>query len=163
MTRLRLSLAVLVLGILSGVAYLARDFWQTQPPIRVGILHSLTGPMAVSEKPMVDAALLAIQEINAAGGLLGIEFDALVVVDFDPDDGEGAVLIRERIRFGKAQEVAVKGPGASQIMGIQGDVRKAENMRALGFIRRQQGQGPQQQGGERECRWFHFLAGRFGY
>lgn len=79
MTRLRLSLAVLVLAILSGVIYLARDFWRTQPPIRVGILHSLTGPMALSEKPMVDAALLAIEEINAAGGLLGRQVEALVV------------------------------------------------------------------------------------
>lgn len=39
-------------------------------PIKVGILHSLTGTMAVSEKAVVDATLLAIEEINARGGLL---------------------------------------------------------------------------------------------
>ena len=33
--------------------------------IKVGILHSLTGHMALSERPVVDAALLAIEEINA--------------------------------------------------------------------------------------------------
>ena len=42
-------------------------------PIRVGILHSLSGTMADSEAPVVDAAILAIDELNAAGGLLGRE------------------------------------------------------------------------------------------
>lgn len=39
--------------------------------IKVGILHSLSGSMAISETPIVDAELLAIEEINASGGLLG--------------------------------------------------------------------------------------------
>ncbi|MBE9156586.1 transporter substrate-binding protein [Nodosilinea sp. LEGE 06152] len=47
----------------------------TQPastdPIRVGILHSMTGPMAASEAPLVEAALMAVDEINQAGGVLG--------------------------------------------------------------------------------------------
>lgn len=42
-----------------------------QGPIRVGVLHSLSGTMAISEKSVADAALLAIDEINEAGGLLG--------------------------------------------------------------------------------------------
>ncbi len=39
--------------------------------IKVGILHSLTGTMAISEKSVVDAEQLAIEEINNAGGVLG--------------------------------------------------------------------------------------------
>src|SRR5436190_6760430 len=39
--------------------------------IKVGILHSRTGAMAISEKSMVDGEMLAIEEINAKGGLLG--------------------------------------------------------------------------------------------
>ncbi len=39
--------------------------------IKVGILHSLSGTMALSETPIVEAELLAITEINASGGLLG--------------------------------------------------------------------------------------------
>ncbi|PZV19239.1 MAG: urea ABC transporter substrate-binding protein [Leptolyngbya sp.] len=39
--------------------------------IDVGILHSLTGSMAISEASLVDAALMAIAEINQAGGVLG--------------------------------------------------------------------------------------------
>lgn len=47
-------------------------------PLKVGILHSLTGTLADSESPVVDAALLAIAEINAAGGLLGRPVEAIV-------------------------------------------------------------------------------------
>ena len=40
-------------------------------PIVVGILHSQSGPMAVSERSMIDAEVLALEQINADGGLLG--------------------------------------------------------------------------------------------
>ena len=40
-------------------------------PIKVGILHSQTGTMAISETSLRDIELFAIEEINAAGGLLG--------------------------------------------------------------------------------------------
>jgi ABC-type branched-subunit amino acid transport system substrate-binding protein len=43
----------------------------SQPPIRVGILHSFTGTMAISEIPVAEAEQLAVAEINASGGLLG--------------------------------------------------------------------------------------------
>jgi urea transport system substrate-binding protein len=39
--------------------------------IKVGILHSLSGTMAISETTVVDAEMLAIKEINDAGGVLG--------------------------------------------------------------------------------------------
>src|SRR5260370_11565035 len=40
-------------------------------PIKVGILHSLTGTIAIAEAHVVDAEKLAIDEINAAGGVMG--------------------------------------------------------------------------------------------
>ncbi len=40
-------------------------------PIKVGLLHSRTGPMKISEESMIDAEVLALEEINEAGGLLG--------------------------------------------------------------------------------------------
>lgn len=46
--------------------------------IKVGILHSLSGTMAISEKSVVDAEQLAIEEINAAGGVLGKQIEAIV-------------------------------------------------------------------------------------
>lgn len=50
-----------------------------KPTIRIGILHSLTGTMAESEKGVVDATLLAIEEINANGGLMGQQLEAVIV------------------------------------------------------------------------------------
>jgi urea transport system substrate-binding protein len=43
--------------------------------IKVGILHSLSGTMAISETTVVDAEKLAIKEINAAGGVLGKQIE----------------------------------------------------------------------------------------
>jgi urea transport system substrate-binding protein len=45
--------------------------------IKVGILHSLSGTMAISEQSVVDAEMLAIEEINAAGGVLGKQIEAI--------------------------------------------------------------------------------------
>jgi urea transport system substrate-binding protein len=44
----------------------------------VGVLHSLSGTMAESESPVVDAVMLAIDEINQSGGLLGRPVEAVV-------------------------------------------------------------------------------------
>jgi urea transport system substrate-binding protein len=46
--------------------------------VKVGILHSLSGTMAISETTVVDAEQLAIKEINAAGGVLGKQIEAVV-------------------------------------------------------------------------------------
>jgi urea transport system substrate-binding protein len=46
--------------------------------VSVGILHSLSGTMAISSIPVKDAELLAIDEINANGGLLGKEIKAII-------------------------------------------------------------------------------------
>jgi urea transport system substrate-binding protein len=47
-------------------------------PIKVGILHSLSGTMALSEKSVVDTTMIAIDEINAAGGVLGCKIQPIV-------------------------------------------------------------------------------------
>ncbi|WP_289040613.1 urea ABC transporter substrate-binding protein [uncultured Zobellia sp.] len=46
--------------------------------VKVGVLHSLTGTMAISETDCKNATLLAIEEINAAGGLLGKLIDPVI-------------------------------------------------------------------------------------
>jgi len=46
--------------------------------IKVGILHSLSGTMAISETSVKDAELLAIEEINAAGGVLGKMIEPII-------------------------------------------------------------------------------------
>lgn len=64
--------------IISITAFL---FWNKKPTdtIKVGILHSLSGDLAISEKPVADATLLAIKEINAAGGILGKQIEPILV------------------------------------------------------------------------------------
>ena len=54
--------------------------------IPVGILHSLSGTMSSCERPLVDAALLAIEELNEAGGVLGRQVIPLVEDGASTDD-----------------------------------------------------------------------------
>jgi urea transport system substrate-binding protein len=64
------SVAV-VLGMLMGFAgHPLGNAWAAEP-IKVGILHSLSGTMAISETPIKEVVLMAIDEINKAGGVLG--------------------------------------------------------------------------------------------
>ena len=50
-----------------------------QPTIKVGILHSLSGTMAISETTLKDTVLMMIEEQNKKGGLLGRKLEAVVV------------------------------------------------------------------------------------
>ncbi len=47
--------------------------------IKIGVLHSLTGSQALSEKPVVQAELMAIDEINGQGGIAGRTIVPIVV------------------------------------------------------------------------------------
>jgi urea transport system substrate-binding protein len=48
-------------------------------PIKVGILHSLSGTMAISETTLKDVMLMLIEQQNAKGGVLGRKLEAVVV------------------------------------------------------------------------------------
>jgi urea transport system substrate-binding protein len=50
-----------------------------QNTIKVGVLHSLSGTMAISETVLKDPVLMAIDEINAKGGVLGKKLEPVVV------------------------------------------------------------------------------------
>nr|WP_245431179.1 urea ABC transporter substrate-binding protein [Rhodoplanes roseus] len=52
---------------------------QAQETIKVGILHSLSGTMAISETTLKDVMLMLIEEQNKKGGLLGKKLEAVVV------------------------------------------------------------------------------------
>ena len=47
--------------------------------IKIGVLHSLSGTMAISETVLKDTVLMAIDEINAKGGLLGKKLEPVIV------------------------------------------------------------------------------------
>ncbi len=48
-------------------------------PIKVGVLHSLSGSMAISETTLKDAMLMLVEQQNEKGGLLGCDLEAVVV------------------------------------------------------------------------------------
>jgi urea transport system substrate-binding protein len=52
---------------------------QDKSTIKVGVLHSLSGTMAISETVLKDVALMAIEEINAKGGVMGKKLEPTVV------------------------------------------------------------------------------------
>jgi urea transport system substrate-binding protein len=64
--------AIAASGLLSVPAFAADT-------IKVGILHSLSGTMAISETVLKDVALMTIDEINAKGGVLGKQLEPVVV------------------------------------------------------------------------------------
>lgn len=71
-------LTIVALVALAAGGVLAWGRLRPRGPIKVGILHSLTGTMADSERPLVDATEMAIAEINAKGGVLGRPIEAVV-------------------------------------------------------------------------------------
>ena len=47
--------------------------------VKIGVLHSLSGTMAISETSLKDVVMMAVGEINEAGGVLGEKVEAVVV------------------------------------------------------------------------------------
>jgi urea transport system substrate-binding protein len=70
------SLTAVTLG-LTALGY--SSFAVAADTIKVGVLHSLSGTMAISETVLKDTVLMAIDEINAKGGLLGKKIEPVVV------------------------------------------------------------------------------------
>ena len=67
---------------LGGASVLAtgvRPTFAAGEPIKIGILHSLSGTMAISETTLKDVMLMLIEQQNAKGGLLGRKLEAVVV------------------------------------------------------------------------------------
>ncbi|WP_420846609.1 urea ABC transporter substrate-binding protein [Nitrincola alkalilacustris] len=66
---------------------------QAADTIKVGVLHSLSGTMAISETTLKDTMLMLIEEQNKKGGLLGMQLEAVVV-----DPASDWPLFAERAR-----------------------------------------------------------------
>ncbi|WP_332876147.1 urea ABC transporter substrate-binding protein [Massilia sp. S19_KUP03_FR1] len=74
--------------------------------IKVGILHSLSGTMAISETSLKDVALMAIDEINAKGGVLGKKLEPVIV---DPASNWPLFAEKARELIARNKAVAVFG------------------------------------------------------
>ncbi len=76
--RFRIVVAITVVVVFCAVTLILAARPDAEP-LKVGILHSETGTMAISERSVRDATLMAIDEINANGGLLGRKIEPVVV------------------------------------------------------------------------------------
>ncbi|GAB1723432.1 MAG: putative branched-chain amino acid transport protein (ABC superfamily, peri_bind) [Nitrospira sp.] len=76
----RTAAGIGIAAILGNLGTWALSLGADTEPIKVGVLHSLSGTMAISEVSLKDVVSMAVQEINAKGGVLGRQLK-LVVVD----------------------------------------------------------------------------------
>jgi urea transport system substrate-binding protein len=70
---------LIIIGSIFFISACTSAVSQEEETIKVGILHSLSGTMAISESPLVDATIMAIDEINESGGVLGRRIEPIVV------------------------------------------------------------------------------------
>ncbi|HEU0283218.1 MAG TPA: ABC transporter substrate-binding protein [Gallionella sp.] len=73
-----LFVAIPAAMVLLFAVLLYSQFVRARPNIKIGVLHSLTGTMAISETPLVDAVRLAVEEANASGGVNGQQIEMIV-------------------------------------------------------------------------------------
>lgn len=66
-----------LLGAASGAALLSKAA-HAQDSVKLGLLHSLSGTIAIAEASLVDAEKMAVDEINAAGGVMGRKIEVVV-------------------------------------------------------------------------------------
>ena len=99
----RLGLALAAAATLPGAAAPARAQAKkpdaNKPPIKIGILHSLSGTMAISETTLKDVMLMLIAQQNAKGGVLGRKLEPVVV-----DPASNWPLFAEKARQLLAQD-----------------------------------------------------------
>jgi urea transport system substrate-binding protein len=97
--RAALFAAALVVGAAAANA-------QTQGTIKIGVLHSLSGTMAISETTLKDTILMMVDDINKKGGLLGKKVEAVVV---DPASNWPLFAEKARDLIAKEKVAAVFG------------------------------------------------------
>lgn len=100
-----LAVLALAAGAISGCGSNSKAS-DGQETVKVGLLHSLTGSMAISEEAVRDAEVLAIEEINAAGGVNGAQ------IEYIEEDGAS-----EPSAFATKAEKLVDSDGVSTIFG----------------------------------------------
>src|ERR1700681_3085743 len=97
-----LSAATAVLAIFGSGANSAR----AEDTIKIGILHSLSGTMAISETILKDLMLMEVADVNAKGGLLGKKIEPVVV---DPASNWPLFAEKARELLSKSKVAAVFG------------------------------------------------------
>src|SRR5437660_11969535 len=94
------------LAALIGAAAIGATPAAAQDTIKVGVLHSLSGTMAISETTLKDTVLMMVDDINKKGGLLGKKVEAVVV---DPASNWPLFAEKARDLIAKEKVAAVFG------------------------------------------------------
>ena len=79
-------------GAAAGIGFPAVLRAQGGGTVKVGVLHSLSGTMAISEVSLRDVCMMAFEEINAKGGVMGKKIEPVIVdpgLELGPVRGEG--------------------------------------------------------------------------
>ena len=95
----------LVAAFLAGSSMVTNSVFANNT-IKIGVLHSLSGTMAISETTLKDTILMMVDELNANGGLLGKTVEAVVV---DPASNWPLFAEKARELIQKDQVAAVFG------------------------------------------------------
>ncbi len=74
----KILLLVIAMVIFLFVVLIYSQYNSVKQSIKIGVLHSLSGTMAVSEAPLVDAVRLAVEEANQSGGVNGAQIEMIV-------------------------------------------------------------------------------------
>lgn len=69
--------SVIALGA-TGASVFAPQVAKAEDAVKLGILHSLSGTIAIAEASLVDAEKMAVEEINAAGGVMGRKIELVI-------------------------------------------------------------------------------------
>ena len=93
-------------ALVGGAIALASFGAQAADTIKVGILHSLSGTMAISETTLKDVMLMLIEDQNKKGGVLGKKLEAVVV---DPASNWPLFAEKARDLVAKEKVAAVFG------------------------------------------------------
>ena len=111
-----------MLALTTAMALATGAMAQEGEPIKIGVLHSLSGTMAISETTLKDTVLMMVEQQNAKGGLLGKKIEAVVV-----DPASDWPLFAEKAR----ELISVQGVGARVALAILGTLGPEGLGRAL--------------------------------
>ena len=75
---LKKQLTTIFTAVISALLVSVNAVW-AEDTIKVGVLHSLSGTMAISETTLKDTVLMLVDEQNKKGGVLGRKLEAVVV------------------------------------------------------------------------------------
>ncbi|SHK53817.1 urea transport system substrate-binding protein [Anaerocolumna jejuensis DSM 15929] len=98
------AMALALLLVFMGAAGCSKKAASSSDSIKIGLVFSLTGGTAISEECMYNSAVLAIEQINAKGGVNGKKIE-YVVKDYATDADKAAKVVKEMILEDKVSAI----------------------------------------------------------